>query len=118
MVENPKYYHSPWESTAVNALSLMVGESEDKHQQYEDKNSSALTSQAAGFRFDTSKVESQWAACINLVSEYGTPLERGAYYPDEIEDTIAKYLDELNAAGYQDILDECAKQYAAWKALK
>ena len=116
--EDGKYNHSAWESTSIVPLTLLYSEPEDKVQSYEEKNLSAHTSLAAGFRFDITPVEDIWTACQNLNTEYGEPLEKGAYGPDEVDDAIDEYLAALDAAGYQTVLEEAKSQYAKWLETK
>ncbi len=116
---NPEsaYNHSAWESTSVVPLTLAEGEPEDKVQSYEEKNNSAKTSIAAGFRFDATPVEDKWNACQNLNKTYGEPLELGALEVEGMEDVdeiIDAYLAALDEAGYADVLAEAQSQYKAW----
>jgi len=115
------YCHSAWESTSVVPLTLMKDEPVDKVQSYVDHNNAAETSCAAGFRFDKTSVEAEWAACQDLNSKYGEPLELGSPVINDIEDVdaiIDAYLAELDTVGYQKVLEEAQKQYKEWKANK
>lgn len=113
---NPeKYGHSAWESTSVKALSLTVGEPEDKVADYIAKNGAAVASCAAGFRFNKAPVEAKYTACVAIMEEDGYQLELGAIAPDKVDAFIADYQAKLDAAGYQDVLAEFQAQYDAWK---
>jgi len=115
------YCHSAWESTSVVPLTLMKDEPADKVQSYVDHNNAAETSCAAGFRSDKTSVEAEWAACQDLNSKYGEPLELGSPVINDIEDVdaiIDAYLAELDTVGYQKVLEEAQKQYKEWKANK
>lgn len=110
------YNHSPWESTSVKAVTLELGEPENKVELYDTFNNGASGTVANGFRFDHSSVDAQYSACVNLFTEYGQSLEMGAYGVDEVEAKIAEYQQKLDDAGYQEVLAEAQKQYEAWKA--
>lgn len=113
-----KYSHSAWESTSVVPLTLLAGEADDKVQQYVDNNAAAATSCAAGFRFDKTSVEAQWSSCLNIYDQYGFVLELGGYPSADVASTIEAFQEELDVAGYQDVLAEATAQYEAWKASK
>ena len=112
------YSHSPWESTSVEATSLIIDEPENKVQLYKDFNEKSNSSCASGFRFNQSSVEAQIAACNNVYNEYGYVLEQGGYNESDVDQTLVDYQNALDEAGYQDILSEIQSQYEAWKATK
>ncbi len=116
--EGCKYNHAAWESTSVAGLTLLDSEPEDKIESYDKNNNAAKTSIAAGFRFDKTPVEAQYAACNDLYSQYGEPLELGAYPASEVDAVVDEYLAKLDAAGYQDVLAEAQKQYKEWSESK
>ncbi len=118
VANNEKYGHSAWESTSVVPLTLCAGEPDDKVQMYNDMNGSAQASCAAGFRFDATPVEAQYAACNNVFDQYGFVLELGGYPSSDVESIIAEYNAALDEAGYQEVLAEFSSQYEAWKASK
>jgi len=111
--------HSMWESASATIVTPLDNEPDNKADLYIDFNGGAKTSEAAGFRFDkavNSQIEAAYAACKNLFDQYGFMLETGAYAPDKVDDVIATYQKELDAAGYQDVLAEFQRQYNEWKA--
>ena len=110
-----KYHHSAWESCNVECLSLTDTEPSNKVQLYKDFNGAAQSSCASGFRFDKTKVEAEYAACLNVYDQYGFVLENGGYASSEIDSIIAEYQKALDEAGYQKILEEAQAQYDAWK---
>lgn len=112
------YSHSPWESTSVEATSLIIDEPENKVQLYKDFNEKSNSSCASGFRFNQSPVEAQIAACNNVYNEYGYVLEQGGYSESDVDQALVDYQNALDEAGYQDILSELQSQYEAWKATK
>ena len=112
------YNHSPWESTSVKAVTLEVNEPDNKVEMYDTFNNSAKTYPSTGFRFnaDAAGVSDKVTACIDIFNNYGMTLELGGYSEDQVDDAIAEYQQELDGAGYQDILAAAQQQYADWKA--
>lgn len=110
-----KYNHSMWESASATIVTPLYNEPDNKADLYKDFNGGANTSCAAGFRFDKSPVESQFAACQNVFEQYGFVLENGGVAVADVESTIAAYQAALDEAGYQDVLAEFQKQYNEWK---
>ena len=111
-----KYNHSMWESASATIVTPLDNEPDNKADLYVDFNGGALTSVAAGFRFNKTPVEAAYTACANLFEQYGFPLETGAYPADAVDATIAEYQAALDAAGYQDVLAEFQRQFNEWKA--
>ncbi|MBR6485636.1 MAG: ABC transporter substrate-binding protein [Lachnospiraceae bacterium] len=110
-----KYNHSMWESASATIVTPLNNEPADKADLYKDFNGGARTSPAAGFRFDKTPVETQFAACQCVFEEYGFLLENGGVAVSEVDQTIRAYQAALDGAGYQDILAEFQRQYEAWK---
>ena len=111
-----KYNHSMWESASATIVTPLAEEPDNKAELYKDFNGGANTSIAAGFRFDKTPVEAAYSACSALFEQYGFALENGGVPADAVEDYIAQYQADLDAAGYQDVLAEFQNQYNAWKA--
>ena len=111
-----KYNHSMWESASATIVTPLAEEPDNKAELYKDFNGGANTSIAAGFRFDKTPVEAAYSACSALFEQYGFALENGGVPADAVEDYIAQYQADLDAAGYQDVLAEFTAQYNAWKA--
>ena len=105
-----------WESASATIVTPVAGEPENKADLYKDFNGGAKTSPAAGFRFDKTPVEAQFAACQNVFETYGFPLENGGFAAADVDATIEAYQAALDEAGYQDVLAEFQSQYDAWKA--
>ena len=76
-----------------------------------EQNQTAATSPAMGFTFDSSSVKSQYTAVKNVISQYLPGLICGSLDPDT---EIDKFVQALNDAGYQDILDAKQEQLDAW----
>ena len=74
-------------------------------------NEKATASPALGFTFDTNPVKNQVAACANIQAKYKPSLITGSVDPDVV---VPKMLEELNKAGYQDILLEAQAQLDAY----
>jgi putative aldouronate transport system substrate-binding protein len=111
-----KYNHSMWESASATVVTPLAVEPDNKADLYIDFNGGALTSCAAGFRFDKTPVEAQYTACQALFDQYGFVLENGGVPEADVEAYIAQYQADLDAAGYQECLVEFQNQYNAWKA--
>lgn len=111
-----KYNHSMWESASATIVTPVQGEPENKADLYEEFNSGANTSCAAGFRFDKEPVAAQFSACQNVFESYGFPLENGGVSASDVASTIEAYQAALDEAGYQDVLAEFTAQYEEWKA--
>lgn len=71
----------------------------------------AFSSPALGFTFNTEPVQNQVAACSNIETKYTASLLTGSVDPNEV---VPKMLDELNKAGYQDIIKEAQNQLNAY----
>ncbi|MCQ2081891.1 MAG: ABC transporter substrate-binding protein [Lachnospiraceae bacterium] len=110
-----KYNHSMWESASATVVTPVSNEPANKADLYKSFNGGANTSCAAGFRFDKTPVEASYAACQSVFEQYGFVLENGGVKPADVQSTIDKYQEELDAAGYQDVIAEFQKQYDAWK---
>ncbi len=76
-----------------------------------EQNQTAETSPAMGFTFDSSSVKTQYTAVQNVISQYLPGLICGSLDP---ETEIDKFVQALNDAGYQDILDAKQEQLDAW----
>ncbi|OUP80812.1 hypothetical protein B5F07_19670 [Lachnoclostridium sp. An169] len=76
-----------------------------------EQNQTAATSPAMGFTFDSSSVKSQYTAVKNVISQYLPGLICGSLDPDT---EIDKFVQALNDAGYQDILNAKQEQLDAW----
>jgi len=72
-------------------------------------------SEYLGFLFDGSSVKTEITAVNNVINQYYTGLECGEMNPDE---TLPKFISELEAAGINTIIAEKQAQLDAWKALQ
>ena len=78
-----------------------------------EQNQTAKTSPAMGFTFDSSSLKTQYTAVQNVISQYLPGLMCGSLDPDT---EIDKFVNALNDAGYQDILQAKQEQLDAWAA--
>ena len=78
-----------------------------------EQNKIAKTSPAMGFTFDSSKLNTQYTAVKNAISQYLPGLLCGSVDPNT---ELAKFDQALQDAGYQDILNAKQEQLDAWKA--
>ncbi len=110
-----KYCHSMWESTSAAVVSPVLGEAVNRPDLYKAFNSEAKISCAAGFRFDTGAVKTEYNDCCNVFEKYGFVLETGGVAVADVASTIEAYQAALDNAGYQKVLAEFKRQYEAWK---
>ena len=80
-----------------------------------EQNKTAKTSPAMGFTFDASKLKTQYTAVQNVISQYLPGLLCGSVDPNT---EIEKFVNALNDAGYQAILQEKQNQLNIWKSQK
>lgn len=80
-----------------------------------EQNKTAKTSPAMGFTFDSSSVKNEYTAVKNVISQYLPGLICGSLDPDS---EIEKFVNALNDAGYQKILNAKQEQLDAWAEKK
>lgn len=78
-----------------------------------EQNKNADTSPAMGFTFDAGNLKTQYTAVNNVISQYLPGLTCGSLDPAT---EIAKFVEALNDAGYQEILTAKQEQLDAWMA--
>lgn len=76
-------------------------------------NKAGIALKSLGFVFDKVPVETQVSACKNVIQTYYKELFAGAA---DVDATVKKMSDELNASGVNDILKEMQSQYDTWSA--
>lgn len=91
------------------------GNDPDYWEQLDSYNKSAHKSKALGYAFDVTPVQTEYAACKNVVDKYRNALMFGTVDPEE---TLAKMNNELYEAGLQNILDTKQSQLDEWLAQK
>ncbi len=92
---------------------LPAGSSYDSLEWEQEQNKSAAVSPAMGFAFESSALTTQYTAVRNVLSQYLPGIYCGAVDP---ETEVPKMLEDLNAAGYQEILTAKQEQLDAWIA--
>ncbi len=80
---------------------------------YIDFNNSATLSPLYGFTYDSSNVKNEITAVTNVEDKYRAVIESGYSDPDA---TVAKFNEELQSAGIQNIVDDMQQQIDAWLA--
>ena len=75
-------------------------------------NKNAPVSKAFGFTFDTSKVQTEYAAVTNVVNEYRAALEFGLL--DNQDEALEEYNARLMEAGLDKIIAEKQRQLDEW----
>ena len=85
----------------------------DYYEKLAEFNNNARNSKAIGFMFDSSSVTDAYSACLNIHQKYFNALLCGAVDPAEI---IPQAVEELKAAGMDDIIAEEQKQLDAFQA--
>jgi putative aldouronate transport system substrate-binding protein len=75
-------------------------------------NETALKSYAFGFSWDSSDVKNQITACTNVMGKYHKALMCGAVDP---ETTLPRFIQELKAAGIDDIIKDKQEKLNAWR---
>jgi putative aldouronate transport system substrate-binding protein len=80
-----------------------------------DKNASAVLSEIFGFSFNPEPVKSELAQCQSVFEEYIPALFTGSV---DVDQYLNSFLEKLQKAGSQKIIDEMNKQLDLWKASK
>ena len=69
-----------------------------------------------GYVFDSTTMATQISNVTNIITEYLPPLVVGIYEDAEIDAQLDKMIEELDAAGMEEIIAENQRQIDAWKA--
>lgn len=94
---------------------LLEGSDPDQWEQMDAFNSGAAESVAFGFSFDSEPVINEVTAVQNVIDEYGTALGSGLMDPAT---KVDEFLQQMEAAGIQDVIDEVQSQLDAFIAEK
>ncbi len=97
----------------VFLLNLTPEEPDDKWEQYKKLNDSALKSPILGFKANIDGIKKEIAAFENIQKEFVNLMANGVI---EIDEILPKYMDKMNAAGYEKVKAELQKQLDDWKA--
>ena len=89
-------------------LTRSTDEAETKYDEIKSQNENAKESVCLGFTFDPTNVQTQIAACSAVWSQSAkADLLTGAVDPEE---RVPQLLEELKAAGLQEVIDEAQRQ--------
>lgn len=86
---------------------------DELYKRYDEWNKNVKKADTYGFTFNPTKVKTQVAACEAIYNKYAIAIGDGTVNP---ETQIPMYIEELKAAGVQEILDEVQSQLDAWVA--
>ena len=104
------------ENVNNQAKTGTINEDPEKNQLLQDYSADAIPHPTLGFRYVCpAELESQWAAVNNVQDAMNRSLLTGAVDP-AVE--LPKYIENLKAAGLDDIKADVQAQYDAWKAAK
>ena len=84
----------------------------DMYSAMKDQMDNAEQTALMGFVFDETSVKTEVAACANIKEKYYKTLQCGT--AKDVDATVAKLMEEWNAAGYQKVLEEAQKQVNAF----
>lgn len=99
----------------VFLTNLGPDDPEDKWEAFEKFNNESVPAPCLGFWPDTSNIDNELSAINNVKEEFEKIIFNGTVDPDEY---LPKYIDKLNKAGAQKVIDELQKQLDEWKASK
>lgn len=92
---------------------VRAGQPEDIWDLMKANNDAAEPSPILGFAFDSVPVQTELASVSAVVDEYYLSLSTGSVNPEE---KLPEFLDKLEKAGSQTIIDECQRQLDEWLA--
>ncbi len=99
-------------ASTFNAF-LLPGQSADVWEKTKTFNMTAKPSPIIGFSFNPEPVQPEISQCQSVRQEYLPALELGTVDPAKV---LPEFLDKLEKAGAQKIIDEMQRQIDAWKA--
>lgn len=113
LLDSPKAYKAGngWRFGNQFNNYLMDNEDPNKWVKFKEYNKKGLILNSLGFSFDRTPVDAQCAACKSVVEKYYKQLFAGA---TDVDGTVKKMSDELNAAKVDDVLKEMQTQYDKW----
>ena len=104
-----------WMHASTFNAYLLPGQPDDVWDQTRELNMTAKASPIIGFSFDPEPVQSEIAQCTSVRQEYLPALELGTVDPAKV---LPEFLEKLDKAGAQRIIDEMQAQIDTWKATK
>ena len=112
---DPQWYSAhggAWTMGNTVIQDVTTIEDPEKNKLLQEYSEDAIPHPTLGFRYVCpTELESQWAAVNNVQDANNRALLTGAVDPA----TIPSYVEQLNAAGLQDIKADIEAQYAEWK---
>lgn len=106
-------YGNFWGWEFGNQLLTYVWKGDDPklYENLKTFNEGAKVSKAFGFTFDSSKLNTEYAAVNNVISQYKLPLEDGAV---DVDTNLPKFITALKNAGIDKIIAAKQEQLNAW----
>lgn len=104
-----------WEFASVFNAYKLEGLPENVWEETRELNMSAVASPLIGFAFDPTAVQSEIAQCTSVRQEFLPALELGYADPDEL---LPEFLEKLEIAGAQKIIDEMQSQIDEWNTTR
>jgi putative aldouronate transport system substrate-binding protein len=98
-----RFLITPWQGESVHIR--------DEQRRVNDE---ANVSKYMGFSVDTSNITTELTACFNVKEQYKANLVSGSV--QDLDATYSEFVEKLNAAGYQAIIDEYQRQLDEWLA--
>lgn len=96
-----------WMIANVYLTYPTIQENPDKNAILKEFDNNASLSSFTGFSFVTENVQTELASCANVDKQYRSQLMLGALDPDPVYD---KYMEEMQKAGMNTIIEEAQKQ--------
>lgn len=104
-----------WQLFNQFEMYIWEGDSPDIWEETKAMNESALKSKAFGFTYDSTEVTNELAALSNVKAQYAPALGSGSVNPEEV---LPKFLDELEKAGIDKVIETKQEQLNKWLAEK
>lgn len=116
LVEDCKYKpNTSWVFGNTFNAYLIPGQSQETLDAVEDLNMNSKPSPILGFTFNPEPVNMEIAQCTTVVDEFILSLDTGTVDPEEY---LPKFLEKLEKAGCQTIIDEMQNQLNEWSKTK
>lgn len=104
-----------WLHASTFNAYLLEGQDADLWEQTKELNASAKVSPLLGFNFDPTPVNTEIAQCASVYNQYLPLFANGV---GTMEKDYVEFIDKLEAAGAQNIVDEMQRQIDEWKVSK
>lgn len=105
------YFNQTWELPNPFLGGIWEGNDPDLWKKQLETTKAAPKSIALGFAYDSSALSTEIAALSNVKSQYIDALNAGAIDPEK---ELPKFLEELDKAGMQKVIEEKQKQLDTW----